>query len=158
MLLDIGCHEGELLTKVSGKISKGVGIDAVCVNENLLPNIQLIKGVFPGGLACHCKFNCITGLAVFEHIPDKEKYSFIRACFDLLDDGGKLIFTIPSQQVDSILPVLKKMKLIDGMNLEQHHGYEPGGVVKLAERVGFHLLIHEKFQLGLNHLFVFSRR
>jgi len=47
--------------------------------------------------------------------------------------------------------------LIDGMSLEEHHGYEVSQTTKIFSPPDFRLVLHRRFQLGLNHLFVFER-
>jgi hypothetical protein len=56
-----------------------------------------------------------------------------------------------------VLRVLKTLRLIDGMALEQHHGFRPSEVGPLFEAVGMKLTVRRRFQLGLNNLFVFSK-
>jgi hypothetical protein len=53
---------------------------------------------------------------------------------------------------------LKFLKLIDGMSLEEHHGYEVNQTAKIFPAEYFRLLKRTTFQLGLNNLFVFERR
>jgi hypothetical protein len=43
------------------------------------------------------------------------------------------------------------------MSLEQHHGFEASSTRSLFERQGLKLVLHQRFQLGLNNLFVFKR-
>jgi len=52
---------------------------------------------------------------------------------------------------------LRVMVCLDGMEAEQHHGFDPGEVVPLMAGAGLRLVRHERFELGLNHLFVFDR-
>jgi len=43
------------------------------------------------------------------------------------------------------------------MSLEEHHGYDITQTVEIFSAPNFRLVRHEKFQFGLNHLFVFAR-
>jgi hypothetical protein len=59
--------------------------------------------------------------------------------------------------VDWILAVLKFLRLIDGMSLEEHHGYQVKQTTAIFSAKSFRLLRRKRFQLGLNNLFVFER-
>jgi hypothetical protein len=49
------------------------------------------------------------------------------------------------------------VRLIDGMSLEQHYGYDITQTPALFCSAGFTLLNAKKFQFGLNNLFVFEK-
>jgi hypothetical protein len=68
-----------------------------------------------------------------------------------------LIITVPSPRVDDILKVMKAVRLIDGMSLEQHYGYDITQTPALFCSAGFTLLKAKKFQFGLNNLFAFEK-
>lgn len=70
-------------------------------------------------------FDSITTLAVLEHITPDEHPALVSGCARLLRQGGQLKITMPSPAVDHILAVLKTMRLVDGMSLEQDHGFKP---------------------------------
>jgi 2-polyprenyl-3-methyl-5-hydroxy-6-metoxy-1,4-benzoquinol methylase len=156
-LLDIGCHQGELLMRVQHRIVSGVGIDPLCSAAASAPHIQLLQGSFPEALASMSPFDVITALALVEHIPVKEQQQFFNACFLWLQPGGLLICTVPDKKVDRILEVLTTLKLVKGMSLEQHHGFEAADTTILASQAGFRLTRHQRFQLGLNNVFVFQK-
>ena len=156
-LLDIGCHQGELLLKAKDKISIGIGIDPQCSNGSLAPNLQLVKGMFPAVLPRHQGFDFITALAVLEHIPLHEQATFLKACFEMLNNNGTLILTVPDAKVDYLLKWLTRFKLVSGMSLEQHFGFDIHTTPLSAKNAGFELALHQRFQLGLNNLFVFSK-
>ena len=91
-------------------------------------------------------------LATLEHIVDKEPLA--SECARLLTPGGRMIITVPSKVVDSIVGVLVRLRLADGMSLEEHHGYDPATTPAVFESHGFEVEHHRRFQLGCNHLFV----
>ncbi len=156
-LLDIGCHEGELLKRVKDIIKEGVGIDRHCTTGNIAPNINLIKGMFPQVIPAGQRYDCITALALLEHIPAESQTAFIKSCHDVLSKDGTLIFTVPAAAVDHVLNILVKLRLAEGMSLEEHFGFDAAITPSLAAKAGFKLLLHQRFQFGLNNLFVFVK-
>ena len=99
----------------------------------------------------------VTMLAVLEHYPLSAHASLRTGCEHFLRPGGKLLITVPSPQVDRVLAVLKCLRLVDGMALEEHHGFKVGQTEEIFPPPQFRLLLHRVFQLGLNNLFVFER-
>ena len=79
------------------------------------------------------------------------------ACERLLVPGGTLLLTVPAPQVDKILDVLRALHLVAGMSAEEHHGFDPSLVPQLFDSRRFRMVIHRRFEMGLNHLFVFRR-
>jgi hypothetical protein len=96
-------------------------------------------------------------LAVLEHVPREVQPVLARDIHTWLRPGGRLIITVPSPMVDRILDVLRALRLVDGMSLEQHFGFDPSETPQVFGGAGLTLVAHETFQLGLNHLFVFER-
>jgi uncharacterized heparinase superfamily protein len=68
-----------------------------------------------------------------------------------------VIITVPAKAVDHLLAALRFFRLIDGMSLEEHYGFEPADTARIFSPPQFRLLHHSTFQAGLNHLFVFAR-
>ena len=73
-----------------------------------------------------------------------------------LEETG-VIVTVPAGFVDVIIHLLCKVRLADGMSLDEHHGYDPRTTPHVFGRFGFVLERHRRFQLGLNHLFVLRK-
>jgi SAM-dependent methyltransferase len=69
-------------------------------------------------------FDAITLLAVLEHFAADDYDGLRSGCARFLKPGGYLIITVPSPKVDGILKVLLAIGLIDGMSLEEHHGFD----------------------------------
>ena len=63
----------------------------------------------------------------------------------------------PSPLVDPILDALKFLRILDGMSLEEHYGFEVAHTLTIFKKPIFKLVHHKKFQLGLNNLLVFER-
>lgn len=157
-VLDIGCHEGELFRQLSDRLGAGVGIDPQLEEPVVGRGYRLLPGTFPGALATEgASFDVITLLAVLEHIPAGEQGALVNELYEHLEPGGAVLLTVPVPFVDRILAALRALRLIHGMSLEQHHGFEPAQVPALFADRGFVLATEGTFQLGLNHLFVFRR-
>jgi len=157
-VLDVGCHDGALFRAIGFGLREGIGIDADLLAELRGDNYRLFPGRFPGDLPADVgAFDVITMLAMFEHVPADEQRAVVEACWGLLRGGGSVVITVPSALVDPILDALVAVRLIDGMQHEEHHGFEPDDLVPLFTAVGFELQEHHRFQLGLNNLFVFRR-
>lgn len=102
-------------------------------------------------------FDVITILAVIEHIPESHMDTFIQACKGSLNEGGVIIITVPHPFVDVILHVLGWLKLIDGMETDQHYGLKISTMKELFHKNGLQLVRHRYFQFGLNNLFIFKK-
>jgi 2-polyprenyl-3-methyl-5-hydroxy-6-metoxy-1,4-benzoquinol methylase len=156
-VLDVGCHQGELFERLGERLGSGVGIDPALAEPSELGRVRLLPGHFPEELEEEPPFDVVTLLAVFEHVPDEEKPALAAACREHLEPGGRAILTVPSPRVDGILDVLLAMGLVDGMSLDEHHGFDPRRTPAIFTAQGFELEAARTFQLGLNHLFVFRR-
>ena len=94
-------------------------------------------------------------LAVFEHFRDDDRPRVVEACRRLLRPGGRVVMTVPAPAVDRIVDLLRTLHLAHGMDIDAHHGYQPAETA--THFSGFRVLRHERFELGLNHLYVLER-
>jgi 2-polyprenyl-3-methyl-5-hydroxy-6-metoxy-1,4-benzoquinol methylase len=156
-VLDVGCSDGVLFRQLAERIGEGVGIDYELDAPLKTSNLELIPGTFPESLALREPFDVITMLAVLEHVPRERQPVIARGCAELLRPGGHLVITTPEPVVDHILEALKFLRLIDGMSLDEHYGFEPRETPAIFAGCGLRLVRRQKFQLGLNNLFVFRR-
>ena len=150
-LLDVGCADGTLIRAAAPRVRDAVGID-----PDAPAGPGLVRGSFPHDLRDRGPYDVIALLAVFEHVPDDERAAFVAACRDLLRAGGRVVMTVPAPFVDRIVDTLRRLRLVHGMDIEAHHGYEPEQTPTFFEAAGMRLVKHERFELGLNHLFVFE--
>jgi 2-polyprenyl-3-methyl-5-hydroxy-6-metoxy-1,4-benzoquinol methylase len=156
-VLDIGCHQGEFLEMLEPRLRAGsIGLDPLLQTERITPTYKLQASIFDDSLQVpEQSFDVIVMLAVFEHLQEKEHIA--QKCFQLLRPHGRVIVTVPSLKADKVIDLLVSLRLVDGMSLEQHHGFEPDQVPGIFEQQGFHAKTWKRFQLGLNNLFVFER-
>jgi SAM-dependent methyltransferase len=154
-VLDIGCHQGEFLRRLGDRIGPSLGLDPLAVPEEN-PRFRLLAEPFREPLPlADASFDAVVLLATLEHIRDKEPLA--RECCRLLRDGGRVIITVPSSRVDRLVDLLVRLRLADGMSLDEHHGFDPTTTPDLMARHGFSLEHWGRFQCGLNHLFVFNK-
>lgn len=156
-VLDIGCADGALFKQLKLLIREGVGIDPDLDQSVTMKNYRLIAGQFPKDLPDTQPFDVIIMLAVLEHIPPGHQEQLAKKCAQFLKPGGELVITIPSPKADRILSLLQFMRVIDGMSLEDHYGFDVNKTPSIFSVGGLTLVKSEKFQLGLNNLFVFKK-
>lgn len=154
-VLDIGCFHGEFLESLRDRIGPSVGLDPlttprVAARYRLLADTFQPPSSFPDGA-----FDAIVLLATLEHIEEKE--ALAGEFFRILAPGGRVVMTVPSPFVDHIIHLLVRLRLAEGMSLEQHHGFDPATTPQIFGRHQLRLLAWRRFQLGLNHLFVFEK-
>ncbi len=155
-VLDIGCHQGEFLLWLGEKITPSVGFDPLYKESSNSEEHQFFARNFQEGLPFDDNsFDSIVLLATIEHIH--EKSGIARESARLLRTGGQVIITVPSLLVDKILDVLILLRIVDGMSLEEHHGFLPEELPGVFIPEGFRLRKKQKFQFGLNNLYVFER-
>lgn len=156
-VLDVGCADGALYRAV-GPLDRYVGVDPDAPSTAPSPNARFIRDVFPTSQLDPAElFDVITATAVLEHIPTGAQAEFARACARHIVPGGHLAITVPAPVVDSILDALKRVSLLDGMKDNEHYGFDPSATPSIFEPHGFRLARRRRFELGLNHLFVFRR-
>ena len=155
-ILDIGCGQGALFKCLGDNLVRGVGIDPTLNEKVSTAKYELIPGQFPQDLHTSEKFDIIIMLAVIEHFPDSQMKSLEENCSRFLVDKGRVVITVPSVFIDYILKILIFFKIVDGMSLEEHHGFKPKDTITFFSKE-FKLIKRKKFQLGLNNLFVFER-
>jgi 2-polyprenyl-3-methyl-5-hydroxy-6-metoxy-1,4-benzoquinol methylase len=154
-LLDVGCADGVFLRHLGERVASAVGVDPDAQPART-GRFEVRRESFPGPQPFgDASFDCIAILAVLEHVPDPP--ALARECHRVLAPGGCVVITVPHPFVDRILDVLMALHLLDGMEAEAHHGFDPRSTVPVFESAGFRTRVERSFQLGLNRLFVFDR-
>jgi 2-polyprenyl-3-methyl-5-hydroxy-6-metoxy-1,4-benzoquinol methylase len=156
-VLDIGCHDGALFSSLSDQISRGIGIDPTLVRSEAHGQFRFIPDMFPSDLLRGERFDVITLLAVLEHVESSELPRWRESFEQLLVPGGLVVATVPSPRVDRVLDVLTRFRLVAGMSIEEHHGFDASRVPSLLSSRGIELMVHRRFELGMNNLYVFKR-
>lgn len=158
-VLDIGGSDGTLFTGVGHCGAGSLSIDPdPDTNEANPGGFPLVRGFFPQDMPADAGlFDAVVMLAVLEHFPPDQYVSLGDGIARFLKPGGSLIITVPSPQVDRILPVLQALRLVHAATLDEHHGYDVKQTTRVFPEPKFTLTTHRSFQLGLNNLFVFSR-
>jgi 2-polyprenyl-3-methyl-5-hydroxy-6-metoxy-1,4-benzoquinol methylase len=155
-VLDIGCHQGELFRMLEQRIGPSVGLDPLYKRKAGPERHLFFPQEFHEGLPFrNGSFDVVVLLATIEHM--QEKSAVAREASRLLSPGGLVVITVPSLFVDKILSVLLRIGIVDGMSLEEHHGFSPDELPGIFGPEGFKLKRKQKFQIGLNNLYVFER-
>jgi len=158
-VFDIGCDDGYLLSKVSHIANRRDGIDPRLDANYDSAAFRIIKGSFPSAIdSCQMQeeYDVIFALAVFEHFSESDIQQSAFIISRMLSSKGRLILTVPHPFVDKILDILSFLRLIDGQALEEHHGFDPDTLLNYFSS-SLRLVKRERFQFGLNNVFVFER-
>src|SRR5262249_43805323 len=112
-----GCHQGEFLHGLGDWIGPSVGLDPLA-RPQTARRYRLLAEPLRGSTSFAAKsFDVVVMLATLEHIQDKEPLA--RECRRLLRPGGRVIGTVPAPIVDAIVDLLRRLRLADGMSLEE---------------------------------------
>ncbi len=156
-VLDIGSADGALYRRIPG-IGAYTGLDPEAPPGREQGPMKLLKGAFPDDLPpLDVPFDAITMLAVLEHFPAAAQKRLGAFCADSLKPGGFVVVTVPDPAVDRILDVLIALRVLDGMEADEHYGFDVRETPSIFVGAGLSQVTHERFQLGLNNLFVFRK-
>src|ERR1039458_7278622 len=123
-VLDLGTADGSLFKQLDWIARESLGIDPTLKENARVRGVPLVAGYFPKDMPEVEPFDVITMLAVLEHFPAAAYSELASGCARFLKPGGHLVITVPSPVVDHLLKAMKSLRLIDGMSLEEHHGFE----------------------------------
>jgi len=157
-VVDVGCADGEMFRQWDGFIGRGIGIDPDISTPTTVGRHVLRPGSFPDDVDADLRADVVVMLAVLEHVPPDKFGEICATCAQVLRPGGRVIITVPSPFVDRILDVLIRLRLLDGMHADEHHGFVPSDTLEIFANGPFDLVCDQRFQFGLNNLYVFRRR
>jgi 2-polyprenyl-3-methyl-5-hydroxy-6-metoxy-1,4-benzoquinol methylase len=158
-VFDIGCDDGYLLRGLIPITKRQDGVDPRLNIGPVSHNSELKKGFFPSVIQDHQmqgSYDAIFALAVFEHFSEEDIRQSATVIARMLSPVGRLIITVPHPFVDKILDALIFLHLIEGQALEEHHGFDPEALLAYFSD-SLRLVKRERFQFGLNNIFVFER-
>jgi len=158
-VFDIGCDDGYLLQKLRPVTERQDGVDPRLNADSISQNSEIKKGFFPAVIEDYQmqeSYNAIFALAVFEHFSESDIRQSASVIPKMLAPQGRLIITVPHPFVDKILDVLMFLHLIEGQAVEEHHGFNPEELFTYFSET-LRLVKRERFQFGLNNIFVFER-
>ena len=158
-VFDIGCDEGYLLNKLSTNIKRYDGVYPRLNTTIISESSELKTGFFPSVVEerqMQGAYDAIFALAVFEHFSEHDLRQSVTVIAKMLTPSGRLIITIPHPFVDKILEVLMFFRLIEGQSFDEHHGFDPEALLIYFSET-LKLVKRERFQFGLNNIFIFER-
>lgn len=157
-ILDIGCGDGYLFKLLGDRLQWGVGVNKDIPAFRSV-KYQLLAGSFPDDFPdLQPGFDVIVMAAVIEHLPLVKIPLVLSRCHQLLKPGGRLIITIPSLLAEPILLLMLKIGIIAGMDLDAHTSLRWDMLKRIPNPNEFHLMVHQHFEFGFNHLIVYIRQ
>lgn len=154
-ICDVGCGVDALFLRyLEGRTGYAVGLDYQKVSTGPIKADFVQADVRDGFPLLSESFDCVTMLAVLEHI--EQPASLLEESYRILVPGGRLIVTWPGSGVDYVLPLLSWVGVVSP--LTETHNHQPRKPVvywqNLLRDIGFVNVFHRTFELGLNHLMV----
>jgi hypothetical protein len=155
---DIGCNDGWLLDHLPASVVRRDGCDPLAEEMSTSGRI-VVRGYFPSVVAESAligPYDAVFALATFEHFTSADLRESSHVIAAMLAPGGRLVATVPHPLVDKILHVLMLLRIVDGQEAHQHHGFDPRELP--SELADLRIVRRRRFQLGLNYLYVFENR
>jgi SAM-dependent methyltransferase len=139
-VLDVGCNDGTLLSKIPEGFDRW-GIDPSDIAAEIPAPVHVVNTVFPSPKAAHqlrdLKFDLVTSVAMFYDLEDP--VAFAQAIQDLLDDEGVWIVEM------SYMPLMLAMNSFDTICHEHLEYYSLSVLETIMARAGLRI-----FRLSLN--------
>lgn len=155
-ILDIGCGSFPYFL-LNTTFKEKYGLDSSVAVDSFVNQSITIKKMNAGAGNIPFKngfFNCITMLAVFEHIDNEEIPDVLKEVKRLLSENGSFIMTTPSPWSDNLLWMLSRIGLISKVEIDDHkHTLSSTIIKKLLREAGFVNIKSGYFEFGCNMWF-----
>lgn len=149
-LVDFGCDfEMTLIQKVKRQMKQVIGIDIVSQPKSF-ENVRILPADLEKKTPLAAETaDTVTMLAVLEHLPHPDRA--VKEAYRVLKPGGVFLVTVPSGRIETILPILAKLKLVRAEMIDQHENYfSHDHLCRLATQAGFSQVQVESWELGCN--------
>ena len=153
-VLDVRSADGALFQQASSLIKSGIGVDVDEPTSMADRSLRIPAWHVPEVLNDSETFDAVVMLAVVEHVPADIRRTWASSIPCLLRMGGRLIITVPAPVVDRILDIGIRLRILHGMEAEQHDGLDPRVIPQEFVSPSIRLLEASRFEFGLNHLLV----
>lgn len=133
-ILDFGCGNGELLSRVGRKFRRVVGVDATeasveITRRRLAGHPKAVIYKYSGEMPVEKgRFDYVTCMDVLEHLEEPEKA--LREIKRLMPPGGRLIVSVPNWYDFIYSKVLR-------LNAYHLHAHTPWGWARILKKAGF---------------------
>jgi len=157
-LLDIGMGTGELIALEKRKFKRIYGLDLDAQSVEICQarfekesHITIMKGDMRQleNYFHPSQFDCITALDVLEHIDMESCKKELFTIFNLINNGGKFIFTGPG--------VFEKARIALGKSPTHIHSHSSLGWKRMITGAGFAVVVVETVEFPITHS-VFLRK
>lgn len=168
VVVDLGCGPKLRFLKFALsnniKIKKYIGVDPL-VNHKILnlfkshKNIKILDSSLIKKIdILSDSADYVVAFAFFEHIDHPKE--ILDECLRILKPSGKIILTVPSKKAQIVLEFLSfKLGLISSREIEEHKQYfDKESLLNLFPKNKHCAVKHEYFELGLNNLFVITKK
>jgi len=154
-LLDIGCGRNMLVKKYKEKGGDGIGIDVYDYGCNAVIVEDSSNLPFPNN-----SFDTIVFAACLNHIP--YRLDALKEAHRLVSDEGQLIITMINPIIGFLVHKIWELRnrgldVERGMKKGELYGLWRSEVLELSAVAGFNLIMHKRFDYGLNNIYIFKR-
>lgn len=108
----------------------------------------------------HEEFDTVTIIAALNHIPNR--LEVLQEVFRVLKNDGKLIITMIPPVISAMWHFLRKPwdedQKLRGMQEGEVFGLSRKHLLKLFDEAGFQFISHQRFMMGVNHLYVLKKK
>jgi len=162
-LLDLGCGEGLITSKLRRNFKKIVGVDGtksqIMIARKNYPDIEFIHSNIED-FEPNQKFDCVILISILEHVNDP--YETIKLAKKWVKNGGQMHIQVPNgysinRRLGKIMGILKKESELHSHDKDLGHrrmfdvktliGIARKSKLKIVKKGGFFLKIHPNHQM-----------